>query len=58
MIKRLNDFEVADPKDRPSSKTVSVLPMQFGDGEATKRIVLQAAKRVIEKHKDELLALA
>ena len=32
--------------------------MQFGDDEATKRVVMHSAKRVIQQHKAELQELA
>lgn len=55
MVKRLKDFTIENRKPRP---IVPVLPMQFGDGEATKRIVMHSAKQVIRQHKDELTKLA
>ena len=55
MVKRLKDFKIEGRKPRP---IVPVLPMQFGDDEATKRIVMHSAKQVIRQHKDELTKLA
>lgn len=57
MIKRLKDFKVEDRKARPTIAS-QVLSMQFSNDEATKRIVMHSAKRVINQHKDELLELA
>ena len=57
MIKRLKDFKVEDRKARPNI-TSQVRSMQFSNDEATKRIVMHSAKRVIHQHKDELLELA
>mgnify|MGYP006900713807 FL=1 len=34
------------------------LLIEFGDDETTNRIMLDAAKRVIRRHKKELIALA
>lgn len=57
MIKRLKDFKVENRKARPTIAS-QVLSMQFSNDEATKRIVMHSAKRVIHQHKDELLELA
>jgi len=57
MAKRLKDFKVEDRKARPMIAS-QVLSMQFSNDEATKRIVMHSAKRVIHQHKDELLELA
>ncbi len=54
-VKRLKDFKVTERIPRP---TVKVLPMQFGDDEATRRIVLHHARRVILQHKEEIQKLA
>lgn len=54
MNKRLKDFE---PK-RTKRPVFKVLPMDFSNDEATKRVVTHAVKRVIHKHKDELQELA
>jgi len=43
-VKRLKDFKVTERIPRP---TVKVVSMQFGDDEATRRIVLHPARRVI-----------
>ena len=57
MVKRLKDFKVEGRKARPTM-LYQVLPMQFSNDEATKRIVMHYAKRVIRRHKDELNKLA
>ena len=57
MVKRLKDFKVEGRKARPAIAG-QVLPMQFSNDEATKRIVIYSAKRVIRQHKDELNELA
>lgn len=57
MIKRLKDFNAEDRKTRPIHKA-QVLPMHFGDDDASKRIVTHSAKRVIRQHKDEIQELA
>ena len=57
MIKRLKDFKVEDRKARPTIAS-QLLSMQFSNDEATKRIVMHSAKRVIRQHKDELNELA
>ena len=54
-MKRLKDFKLTERIPRPA---VKVLPMQFGDDEATRRIVLHHAKRVIHQHREELQKLA
>lgn len=50
-MKRLKDLKITE---RISRQTIKVLPMQFGDDEATRRIVLHHAKRVIFQHKEEI----
>lgn len=57
MSKRLKDYQINSRKPR-STITGQVLEMQFGDDEATKRIVMHSAKRVIRQHKEEIQALA
>jgi hypothetical protein len=57
MVKRLKDFSIEDRKARPTMAG-QVLSMQFSNDEATKRIVMHSAKRVIRQHKDELNELA
>lgn len=57
MVKRLRDFKVEDRKVRPTIAG-QVLTMQFSNDDATKRIVMHSAKRVIRQHKDELRELA
>ena len=57
MVKPLKDFKVEGRKSRPTMAG-QVLSMQFSNDEATKRIVMHSAKRVIRQHKDELNELA
>lgn len=57
MVKRITDFSGENRKVRLASVS-QVLPMQFNNDEATKRIVRHTLKRVIRQHKDELYALA
>ena len=54
-MKRLKDFKITE---RISRQTIEVLPMQFGDDEATRRIVMHHARRVIRQHKEEIQKLA
>ena len=54
-MKRLKDFKVTEQIPRP---TVKVLPIRFGDDEATRRIVLNHTKRVIRQHREELQKVA
>ena len=53
-MKRLKDFKVNERIPRPAIK---VFPMQFGDDEATRCIVLHHARRVILQHKEEIQKL-
>ena len=57
MTKRLEDFNLENRKPR-SSKTSQVVPMQFENNEATKRVVMHSAKRVFKLQKEEIQALA
>ncbi len=57
MIKRLSNFTLENQRPRSKIK-VQVLGMQFGDDEATKRVVMHNAKRVIQQHKEEIQELA
>lgn len=57
MNKRLEKYNSDDRKQRSAIKA-QVLEMQFGDDEATKRVVMHSAKRIIQQHKAELQALA
>ena len=54
-MKRLKDFKITE---RISCQTIEVLPMQFGFDEATRRIAMHHAKRVILKHREEIQKLA
>ncbi len=56
MSKRLKDYKVESV--RTNNHKVEVLPIPFENNEATKRIIIHSAKRVIRKHKDEIQALA
>ncbi|WP_180113005.1 hypothetical protein [Acinetobacter sp. YH12073] len=48
-MKRLKDFKITERIPRP---TVKVVSMQFGDDEATRRIAIHHAKRVICQYKE------
>ncbi|MEO9346149.1 hypothetical protein [Acinetobacter radioresistens] len=54
-MKRLKDFKIPE---RIPCAAVKVVSMQFGDDEATRRIVLHPARRVIFQHKEEIQKLA
>ncbi|MGX9609075.1 hypothetical protein [Acinetobacter sp. T63] len=54
-MKQLEDFKVSERIPRPA---VKVFPMQFGYDEATRRIVLHYARRVILQYKKEIQKLA
>lgn len=54
-MKRLKDFKLTEGISHP---TVKVVCTQFGDDEATQRIVLHHARRVILQHKEEIQKLA
>ncbi len=54
-VKRLKDFKTTERIPRPA---VKVFPIQFGDDEETRRIVLHHARRVILQHKEEIQKLA
>ncbi|RSO20890.1 hypothetical protein EA762_03885 [Acinetobacter pittii] len=57
MGKRLKDFMTENRKPRPPSMS-QVVPMQFGDDEASMRVMMHAANRVISRHLVELKKLA
>lgn len=57
MNKRLKDYRVENRKVR-SKMGKQVLSMQFSNDDATKRIVMHSAKRVIRQHRKEIQALA
>ena len=57
MNKRLENYNSEDRNQRSAIKA-QVLEMQFSDDEATKRVVMHSAKRVIQQHKAELQELA
>ncbi|WP_395442476.1 hypothetical protein [Acinetobacter sp. P1332] len=54
-VKRLKDFKTIERIPRPA---VKVFPIQFGDDEETRRIVLHHARRVILQPKEEIQKLA
>ncbi|MDC5278289.1 hypothetical protein OHW85_22405 [Acinetobacter baumannii] len=54
-MKKLKDYQIQHRKIRSNFLLVS---MQLGDDDASKRLVIHAARRIIQKHKDELNALA
>ena len=54
-MKWLKDFKITE---RISRQTIKVLPMQFGDDEATRRIPLNHVRRLILQHKGEIQKLA
>ena len=47
-MKRLKNFKITE---RIPRLAIKVLSMQFGDGEATRHIVLHHAKHIIRQHK-------
>ncbi len=53
-MKRLKDFKVTEQIPHPA---VEFLFMQFGDDEATHRIVMHHARCVIRQHREELQKL-
>lgn len=57
MVKRLNDYKIENRKPR-SCLAGQVLSMQFKNDEATKRVVMHSARRVIKQHKEEIQELA
>ena len=52
---KLKDFQT---ENRRSRNITLLVPMQLGEDEASKRLVIHTVRRVIQKHKDELIALA
>ena len=57
MTKRLSDFKIENRKPR-SAMAGQLLSIPFDDNEATKRVVMRSAKRVIQQHKKEIQELA
>ena len=57
MNKRLSDFKIENRKPR-SAMAGQLLSIPFDDNEATKRVVMHSAKRVIQQHKKEIQELA
>ena len=56
MIKRLKD--ISEESCEHKNDGAKVVRMELQDNEATKRLVMQSAKRVIAAHKSELEKLA
>ncbi len=57
MRKRLKDYSLDQISNR-EKVSGQVLPIQFSNDEATKRVVMHSAKRVINKHKADIQELA
>ena len=57
MRKRLKDYSLDQVSNR-QKVSGQVLPIQVSNDEATKRVVMHSAKRVINQHKAELQELA
>ena len=57
MNKRLRDYSLENPIARTKTSG-QVLPIEFSNNEATKRVVMHSAKRVIQQHKVEIQELA
>jgi hypothetical protein len=57
MTKRLSDFKIENRKPR-SAMAGQLLSIPVDDNEATKRVVMHSAKRVIQQHKKEIQELA
>ena len=53
MRKRLKDYSLDQISNR-EKVSGQVLPIQFSNDEATKRVVMHSAKRVINQHKAEI----
>lgn len=54
---RLKDFDTNSDANLNTINT-QVVSIDFQDNEATRRMVMHSAKRVIRQHKDEIEALA
>ena len=57
MRKRLKDYSLDQISNR-EKVSGQVLPIQFSNDEATKRVVMHSAKRVINQHKAEIQSLS
>ena len=57
MKKRLKDYSLDQVSNR-EKVSGQVLPIQFSNDEATKRVVMHSARRVIQRHKAEIQELA
>ena len=57
MVRRFKDFMTENRKPRPPSMS-QVVPLQFGDDEASMRVMMHAVNRVISRYLVELKKLA
>ncbi len=57
MRKRLKDYNIEQVASR-EKVSGQVLTIQFSNDEATKRVVMHSARRVIQQHKAEIQELA
>ena len=57
MKKRLKDYSLDQVSNR-EKVSGQVLTIQFSNDEATKRVVMHSARRVIQQHKAEIQELA
>ena len=57
MRKRLKDYNIEQASSR-EKVSGQVLPIKFSNDEATKRVVMHSARRVIQQHKAEIQELA
>ena len=57
MKKRLKDYSLDQVSNR-EKVSGQVLPIHFSNDEATKRVVMHSARRVIQQHKAEIQELA
>lgn len=57
MTKRLSDFKIENRKLR-STMASQLLSISYDNNEATKRVIMHSAKRVIQRHKKEIQELA
>ena len=57
MLKHIKGFKIEDRKSH-ATIALQVLPIQFSDDEATKRIVIHNVRRLIHQPKAEIQELA
>jgi len=57
MLKHIKGLKIEDRKSH-ATIALQVLPIQFSDDEATKRIVIHNVRRLIHQHKAEIQELA